>query len=81
VTLLSDREYLLICLAEEAAELAQAATKAIRFDHDNTKLNEEYADIVAIAEALDLVRPSVEEKRKKLVKIKFFKEIEDAKNN
>ena len=55
-------EYLLVCLAEEGAELAQAATKALRFGLSNGRpggattnaqdLAREIVDVITLAEML-----------------------------
>ena len=48
-------EYLLVVLAEECAEVAHAASKAIRFgltDVNVRKIVEEYYDIIAVFELL-----------------------------
>lgn len=57
-------EYLLTCLAEECAEVAQRASKAIRFglteiqpgqSEDNTRrIEKEYAELIAVADLLKL---------------------------
>ena len=56
-------EYLLACLAEEAVEVAQRATKAMRFGCDevqpgqelsNTqRIRQELSDLIAVAEMLE----------------------------
>lgn len=58
-----DKNYLLTCLAEECCELAQAATKAIRFgitdvnpstgDTNLEAMHKEYCDVVAILRMLN----------------------------
>lgn len=60
---MNTEKYLLTCLAEECAELAQAASKAIRFGLENAaepdkptnlqRINEELMDILAVIEILD----------------------------
>jgi len=55
------KEYLLTCLAEEAGEIVQACTKALRFGLDNhgddavpnhTKIAREFCDLMGIFEML-----------------------------
>ena len=55
------REYLLICLSEEAAELSQTASKALRFGLDDTYYTEspkkaiirEFNDLIGVLELLN----------------------------
>lgn len=59
---MNKKEYLLTCLAEEAGEIQQAVSKALRFGLDDVhpcgtqnnhdKLNAEIADLAAIAQML-----------------------------
>lgn len=62
---MTDEQHLLVILAEEAAEVVQQASKAVRFGMDNVKpgigkrnrtlLVEELSDLVAVASLLDIV--------------------------
>lgn len=72
----TDRDYYLTCLAEEAAKLVQAATKAIRFGKDNDALDLEYTDLVAVAERLGL---QVGDTTTKLEKIEYYRRQYDEK--
>jgi hypothetical protein len=49
---MTKREYLLICLMEEAAEVAQAASKCIRFGDDGTWPGYDGSCIVRLAREL-----------------------------
>lgn len=59
---MNHKEYLLVCLAEECAELSKAATKALRFGLDDKEPKEshtngeniqhEFNDVLAIIEML-----------------------------
>lgn len=61
---MSTQQYLLTCLAEECAEVAQRATKAIRFGMDEVqpgqqltnfdRLQHELNDLMAVADLLGL---------------------------
>ena len=61
---MTDEQHLLTILAEEAAEIAQQASKAIRFGIDHHRpgtdksnrdlLEEEFSDLVAVAQLLNL---------------------------
>ena len=79
--MLTEKEHLLSCLAEECAEVAQVVSKTLRFGIDNErsgktnlqKLNAEIADVFAliemIAEAgipLQISRDDIEAKKLKL---------------
>jgi len=60
---MTEREHLLVCLAEEATEVAQAACKALRFGLDDDRgsglrtahraLSEEMADLLAVLRLLE----------------------------
>ena len=79
--MLNTKEHLLVCFAEECAEVAQVVSKTLRFGIDNErsgktnlqKLNAEIADVFAliemIAEAgipLQISRDDIEAKKLKL---------------
>lgn len=66
---MTETQYLLICLAEEASELAQAATKALRFGLDEgrdlesgtnaTCIQQEYNDLVTVIRLLESKHPEI----------------------
>jgi NTP pyrophosphatase (non-canonical NTP hydrolase) len=78
---MNETEHLLTILSEECAEVAQRASKAVRFglleiqpgqQEDNTRrLERELADLMAVAELLGL-RIRDEDKAAKLEKLKKF---------
>jgi hypothetical protein len=76
------QEHLLVIVSEECAELAQRATKALRFGLDEVqpgqtltnrqRIRQEYTDLVAVLHMLDLSDWDVEEAYAKQVKVRKY---------
>lgn len=84
---MNETEYLLVVLSEECAEVAQRASKAIRFglseiqpgqqEDNRRRLEGELADLMAVAELLRLCIRE-EDKTAKIAKLKKFMEYSRA---
>lgn len=79
--MMTREQHLLTCLAEECAEVAQRASKAIRFGFEETqpeqpldnrvRLEQELGDLMGVADLLGLV-PDREHRAKKAARIKKY---------
>ncbi len=77
-------QYILNCLAEECAEVAQRASKAIRFgmdeiqpgqEHDNkTRLEAELGDLMGVCDMLGIV-PRLGEREAKAARVERYMEL------
>lgn len=80
---MNTQDYLLICLTEECAEIAQRATKALRFGLDEIqpgqtlnnkeRLIQEIADLFGVIEKLELEIPKDKVLAKQIKIEKFMK--------
>src|SRR5260370_1438124 len=81
---MTKKQYLLVVLAEECAEVAKAASKALRFgmtkykpggdETNRARLERELAEVVAVAEMLGL-RVRDEHKREKVMKLNHYMDV------
>jgi hypothetical protein len=56
LSMMNEREYLLVCVMEECSEIQKAASKALRFNlNKSEEIENEFIDLVALFEMLQLV--------------------------